>query len=129
MQALVKARSKLSPWRRSRRIPGRFWRSQFGGKCWIARSWSVRKRMMFIPATSLRLPFARGSARSTPAPWESSSAPRPRSPPTRAAACGSARPSRLSESSMFLLVGPGGPARLPGDPAEDRDRVALSAAA
>jgi hypothetical protein len=38
MQALVKACSKLSPLRRNRRIPGRFFRSQFGGKCWIALS-------------------------------------------------------------------------------------------
>ena len=58
MQALVKARSKLTPCWRSRRIPGRFWRSQLGGKCWIARSWSVRMRTMFIPATSRSPPFA-----------------------------------------------------------------------
>ena len=32
MQAAVHADSKLRPWRRSRRIPGRFSRSQFGGE-------------------------------------------------------------------------------------------------
>ncbi len=36
--------------------------------------------MMFIPATSWRLPFAAASARSTPAPWESSSAEAARRP-------------------------------------------------
>ncbi len=50
MQALVNARSKLMPWRFRRRIPGRFSRSQFAGKCWIARSWSVMKRITFLPA-------------------------------------------------------------------------------
>ena len=103
MQALVKARSKLSPCWRSRRIPGRFWRSQFGGKCWIARSWSVRKRMMFIPATSPLLAFrggqrlldagALGEQQRRGGAWR----------PSRAAACGSARPRRSSDRSFAPL--------------------------
>ena len=58
MQAAVQADSKLRPWRFSRRIPGRFSRSQLGGKCWISRSWSVRKRITFLPPSPLRAAFA-----------------------------------------------------------------------
>src|ERR1700710_1317592 len=125
MQALVKARSKLSPWRRSRRIPGRFCRIQLGGKCWIARSWSVRKRMMFFPATSLPLLFSPASACSTPVPWESSSAPAAVAPDP--SSCLRVSPLfSLPDSSMrFLSVGLRGAMWLPGDSAEDRDRVAL----
>ncbi len=53
MQAAVQADSKESPLRVRRRRPGRFSRAQFGGKCWISRSWSVRKRITFLPPSPL----------------------------------------------------------------------------
>ena len=60
MQAAVQADSKLRPWRFSRRSPGRFSRIQLGGKCWISRSWSVRKRITFLPPSPLPPPLRRG---------------------------------------------------------------------
>src|SRR3954451_6174948 len=76
MQALVNAFSKSSPLRFSCVRPGRFSAAQPFGKCWIARSWSVRKTTTFIPARPPRLPADAASARSTwaPAPCPISSA-------------------------------------------------------
>src|SRR6266567_2625526 len=49
MQALQKARGKVSPCRIRRSSPGRFFLAQPLGKCWMARSWSVRKTRTFMP--------------------------------------------------------------------------------
>jgi hypothetical protein len=50
MQLLVKAFSKVTRCRCSRVSPGRFSFAHPGGKCWIARSWSVMNITTFIPA-------------------------------------------------------------------------------
>ena len=73
MQAAVQAVSKLSPWRRRRRIPGRFSRIQLAGKCWIARSWSVRKRITFLPPSPFE-PCGAAKALPSPSPGVSSAA-------------------------------------------------------
>jgi hypothetical protein len=61
MHEFVNARSKVSPLRCRRVRPGRLRRAQPRGKCWIARSWSVRKTITFIPASDLR-PLRRATA-------------------------------------------------------------------
>ena len=48
MHALVNAFSKVRPCLFRRVRPGRLSFSQLTGKCWMARSWSVMKRMTFL---------------------------------------------------------------------------------
>ena len=57
--------------------------------------------MMFIPATSPRLPLAAARARSTPAPWESSSAEAAVAPVP--SSCLRVRPSLRSSDSLIYL--------------------------
>src|SRR5579862_2952285 len=66
MHELVKALSKLTPFCFSRVTPGRFSLSQPSGKCWIARSWSVRNTITFLTGRDCEVAF-RPACRNGPA--------------------------------------------------------------